>query len=327
MRLSVLASMIQVSGKFDKVEKAIDKMISDLHDEEDEDLETKEHCEADRMENTKVAKKKSQEIDDKTAYITRKNAQIAELKTKIANVVKNIKDLEAQIAEAKANRDAENHEFEAAKSDDVAAAGLVQKTMDVLKKFYEDEGLALAQAHTSHKRAHEVQAPTVVAGEAPPPPPPTWSEPYGGSPGESNGIQAILQMIKDDIEKDIKVATEEDDKSQKNFDDYKADTEATIDSLEGRKTEYEGEVGDKEGDIEVAKGERSDKKKILDDTMAYLKSIAPSCDYMAVNFELRKENRAEEIEGLAEAKAALQGGSFSFLQKHPTDDDDDCEGY
>jgi len=331
MRLTVLASMLQVDahagGKFDKVEKAIDKMISDLHDEEDEDLETKEHCEADRMENTKVAKKKSQEIDDKTAFITRKNAQIAELKAKIANVVKNIKDLQAQIAEAKANRDAENHEFEAAKQDDVAAASLVQKTMDVLKKFYEDEGLALTQQKVLHKRASEVQAPTVTAGEAPPPPPPTWSDGgYAGSPGESNGIQAILQMIKDDIEKDIRDATAIEDKSQQNFDDFKSDTEDTIGTLEGRKSEYEGEVGDKEGDIEVAKGERSDKKKILDDTMAYLKTIAPSCDYMAVNFELRKENRAEEIEGLAEAKAALQGGSFSFLQKQQPDDDD-CDGY
>merc|ERR1719313_460413 len=127
LRLSMLASMLQLgikSGakpKFEKVEKAIDKMVEDLHAEEDEDLEIKENCEADRMKNTKVAKKKSQEIDDKTAFITRKNAQIATLKGKIANLEKNIKDLQNQIASAKANRDAENNEFEAAKADDVAA--------------------------------------------------------------------------------------------------------------------------------------------------------------------------------------------------------------
>merc|ERR1719161_2205770 len=78
LRLSVLASMLQMKkGKFEKVEKSIDKMVEDLHAEEDEDLEIKENCEADRMKNTKVAKKKSQEIDDKTAFISRKNAQIA----------------------------------------------------------------------------------------------------------------------------------------------------------------------------------------------------------------------------------------------------------
>jgi hypothetical protein len=89
LRLSVLASMLQLHGgksKFEKVEKAIDKMVEDLHAEEDEDLEIKENCEADRMKNTKVAKKKSQEIDDKTAFISRKNAKIATLKTKIANL-------------------------------------------------------------------------------------------------------------------------------------------------------------------------------------------------------------------------------------------------
>jgi hypothetical protein len=328
LRLSMLASMLQLDSKggkskFEKVEKAIDKMVEDLHAEEDEDLEIKENCEADRMKNTKVAKKKSQEIDDKTAFISRKNAQIATLKTKIANLVKNIKDLNLQISEAKAMRDAENAEFKVAKGDDVAAKGLVEKTKVVLKKFYEDEGLALVQTKKIQKKAqvHVQQAPEMsAAGDAPPPPPPMWEEPYGGSPGEANGIQSILEMIIDDIDKDVRVATEEENSQQAEFDDYKSTTESTIGKLEDQKADYEEQVGDKEEDIEVAKGERSDKKKILDETMAYLKTIAPGCDYMAVNFELRKQNRAEEIEGLAEAKASLQGGAFNFLQQ-PNEDD------
>merc|ERR1719240_436206 len=139
-------------GKFAKVEKAVDKMIEDLHAEEDEDLEVKEHCEADRMKNTKVAKKKSQEIDDKTAFISRKNAEIAVLKTKIANLVKNIKDLHNQIDVAQGMRDAENAEFEVAKGDDVAAKGLIEKTKTVLMKFYEEEGLALVQTKKVQKK-------------------------------------------------------------------------------------------------------------------------------------------------------------------------------
>lgn len=326
LRLDVLVSVLQ-HGKvtkgdkrFAKVEKAVDKMIEDLHAEEDEDLKVKERCEADRMKNTKVAKKKSQEIDDKTAFISRKNAEIAVLKTKIANLIKNIKDLHNQIKTAKGMRDAENAEYKVAKADDVAAKGLIEKVKTVLMKFYEEEGLALTQvrAKTSMKVA-VAQAPEIVAGEAPPPPPTTWSEPYGGSPGEANGIQSILIMIMDDIEKDIRVATEEEDQSQAEFDNYKATTLSTIGKLEDQKAEFEEAMGDKEGDIEVAKGDRSDKKTILDETMAYLKTIAPGCDYMAVNFELRKQNRAEEIEGLAEAKASLSGGSFGFLQK-PEDD-------
>merc|ERR1719160_1659230 len=190
------------------------------------------------MKNTKVDKKKSQEIDDKTAYITRKNAEIASTKAKIANLVKNIKDLHNQIAQAKAMRDAENAEFKVAKGDDVAAKGLIEKTKTVLMKFYEDEGLALTQ---TRKAKLHIQQPIEMsaAGEAPPPPPPTWQEPYGGSPGEANGIQSILEMIIDDIQKDIRVATEEEDAQQAEFEDYKSTTESTIGKLEDQKAEYE----------------------------------------------------------------------------------------
>merc|ERR1719191_2300401 len=209
LRLVVIASDLHAAakGKFDKVVKSVDTMISDLHSEEDEDLEVKEQCEKDRMENTKTAKKTSQNIDDKTALINRKKAQIQSLNEKIATAQATIKNLKLQLEEAGVNRQAETAEYEVAKTDDKAAKGLVEKAAGVLSKFYEDE-MSLAQ---QSKKAVKKQPFTSPAGEAPPPPPTTWSEPYGGSPGESSGIQSILSMIAEDIEKDIKTATAEED--------------------------------------------------------------------------------------------------------------------
>jgi len=314
--LVVIASDLHAAakGKFDKVLKSVDEMISDLHSEEDEDLGVKEQCEKDRMENTKIAKKTSQNIDDKTALINRKKAQIESLNQKIAAAQATIKSLKLQLQEAGVNRQAETAEYEVAKQDDKAAKGLVEKAAGVLSKFYEDEGMALNQ---QSKKAFKKQAPefTSPAGEAPPPPPTTWSEPYGGSPGESNGIQAILEMIAEDIEKDIATATKEEDEAQAEFDAYKADTNTAISDLESEISSHEGEIGDKQNDVETGKGQRRDEKTILDNTLAFLRSIAPSCDYMAVNFELRRQNRFEEIEGLLEAKGALAGGAkFDFLE-------------
>merc|ERR1719353_287693 len=104
--------------------------------------------------------------------------------------------------------------------------------MDVLAKFYEDEGLALVQ-----KRATVHQPPEMTAaGEAPPPPPSTFSQPYGGNTAESGGIQSIMGMIKDDIEKDIRTATEEEDKAIADHDTFNTETEAMISSLESEKT-------------------------------------------------------------------------------------------
>jgi len=295
------------------------KMVSDLHEEADEDLKTKETCEADRMSNTKTAKKSAQSMDDETALINRKKADIEAMQKEIAGIVAHVKELKLQLEEAQIQRAKENREYKAAKAQDEAAAVLIGKSKDVLQKFYTDNGLALAQTG-SHVAQHGGSAqPEVVAGEAPPPPPSTFSEPYGGNKGANNGIQSILEMVKADVEKDIKTATAEEEKAKTDYDNFKSDTEALIKSLESEKANLEGEVGDAETAVVDAKKTRKDKKKVLDDTMAFLRSIAPSCDYMAVNFELRKANREAEIDGLIEAGASLEGGAFNkdagFLQK------------
>jgi len=319
-RLSALAVALQLNsrGHFDKIVEEVMKMVSDLHEEADEDLKTKETCEADRMTNTKTAKKSAQAMDDETALINRKKADIEAMQKEIAGIVEHVKELKLQLEEAQIQRAKENREYKAGKADDEAAAVLIGKSKQVLEKFYADNGLALAQTSSRIAEHAGSAQPEVVAGEAPPPPPSTFSEPYGGNKGASNGIMSILDMVKSDVEKDIKTATAEEDKAKSEYDTFKTETEALIKSLESQKSGLEGEVGDAETAVVNAKKTRKDKKKVLDDTMAFLKSIAPSCDYMAVNFELRKANREAEIDGLIEAGASLQGGVLAksaFLQK------------
>jgi predicted nucleic acid-binding Zn-ribbon protein len=319
-RLSQLAVNLhlQAKGHFDKIVAEVMKMVSDLHEEADEDLKTKETCEADRMSNTKTAKKMAQAMDDETALINRKKADIEAMQKEIAGIVAHVKELKLQLEEAQIQRTKENVEYKASKADDEAAAVLIGKSKDVLEKFYSDNQLALSQT------AAHVAQPEVTAGAAPPPPPTTWADPYGGNKGSTNGIISILEMVKADVEKDIKTATAQEEKAKTEYETFKSETEAMIKSLESEKASLEGEVGDAETAIVNAKNSRTDKKKVLDDTMAFLRSIAPSCDYMAVNFELRKANREAEIDGLIEAGTSLEGGVFgkeaSFLQKGINDE-------
>jgi len=310
-RLAALAVSVHLNtqGHFDKIVDEVMAMVKDLRVEADDDLSTKETCEEDRNSNTKTAKKSAQAMDDQTSLINRKKADIASMQKEIEGIVAHIKELKLQREEAVIQRNKENREFQAAKADDEAAAVLIGKAADVLTKFYEDNGLVLAQVHS------QVVQP---AGEAPPPPPSTWGEPYGGNKGASNGIQSILSMVKSDVEKDIRTATDGEAKSKTEHEAFMADTKALTDSLKDQKSSLEGEVGDAEQAVVDAKQTRVDKKKVLDDTMVFLRSIAPGCDYMAVNFELRKANREAEIDGLIEASASLAGGKFDkagFLQK------------
>lgn len=199
MRIAMLAVNLHYGGKregvltrghFDAVIDSVDSMISDLAAEAEEDVKTKEKCENDRRKNSRLAKVTSQQIDDITALIARKNAAIAERNGKIARANKNIAAMNEQIRVAQEQRDEENTEYEAKKADDVAAKSLVDKSMTVLKKFYDDEGLALVQTQKGPV-ADEINA--GAAGDAPPPPPATFAAPYGGAKAEANGIQAIMQ--------------------------------------------------------------------------------------------------------------------------------------
>jgi DNA repair exonuclease SbcCD ATPase subunit len=300
-------------GHFDAIVKSIDTMISDLRKEYDEDMTTKENCEADRMENTKTAKKAAQAMDDETALMNRKKAQIADCQAEIQAIDEKTRETKLQRDEATVARNKEKLEYEAAKADDEAAAKLIAASKDVLQKFYTDNSLALTQVR---KQAQ----PVVTAGEAPPPPPSTFSEPYGGAMGESNGIQSLLEMVHADVEKDIKTATATEKTSIADYKDFMSSSKTLLENLASDKSALEGEIGEAETAISDARTLRGEKKALLDDTMSFLRSIAASCDYMAVNFELRKSNREAEIDGLMGAKTALLGGTDqkpvnSFIQE------------
>merc|ERR1719311_1280438 len=169
VRLSALAVSVSMTlmskGHFDKIVSEIDKMISDLHAEYDEDMNTKESCEADRMSNTKTAKKTAQAMDDATALINRKKQTIADCTAEIEAIDAKTKETNLQRDEATIARQKENAEFKAAKADDEAAAKLIAAAKDVLQEFYEDNGLALAQlAQKVHRSETEAVAqPEVVA--------------------------------------------------------------------------------------------------------------------------------------------------------------------
>merc|ERR1719420_690660 len=58
----------------------------------------------------------------------------------------------------------------------------------------------------------------------------------------------------------------------------------------------------------------------LETLMTFLRTIAPGCDFIAVNFQTRKDERAAEIDGLLEAKAALHGGSLKGAKATAAED-------
>merc|ERR1719460_1548197 len=125
-------------------------------------------------------------------------------------------------------REDENASWKVTDKDDKDAAATVQSAKEVLENFYKENDLVFAQ-----KAKQPVSG--MAAGDVPPPPPPTWEGGYGGKTGESQGIVAIMEMVREDILKDRADAKSDEDSSQKEYDSFKKDSEDKMKELMAEK--------------------------------------------------------------------------------------------
>merc|ERR1719440_2732049 len=292
-----------VKVRFGPIIKAIDKMIAQLQDEENADLEIKQKCEKDRMDNTREAIVASREIDEMSDHITKLTEEIAECKKTIEELIAEHKKTEEALKVATRQREDEHAEFLKTDADDKAAAETVHSAMEVLENFYKENDLMFVQ-----KNKQPVTS--MAAGEAPPPPPATWEGGYGGKTGEATGIIAIMEMVHEDIVKDRKDAQADEDKSQEEYDAFKADSEEHMKQLMEEKEAQEKRMGEAEEEKVHTEELRGTKKGSLNAVLETIRSINPNCEYFEVNFVLRTKNRQIEIDGLQKAKAILEGGEF-----------------
>jgi len=305
-RLLSLASRFAVPGgsvktKFDPIIKAINDMVAQLKKEEDEDLDIKQTCESDRMENTRNAIVNSRGIDEKTDLITKLTARIEDCQNTIEELKAEHKATKEALDKAQRMRNDENAAWKATDADDKAAAETVESAKNVLAGFYKDNGLVFVQKQPVSG---------MEAGEAPPPPPATWEGGYGGKTGESQGIVAIMEMVHEDIVKDRADAKADEDSSQSEFDDFKADSESKMKALNAEKEQTEKDMGAAETKKAQTEKQRGTQKDKLDALLGTIKDINPNCEYYEVNYPMRTKNRQIEIDGLNKAKAILEGGVF-----------------
>jgi chromosome segregation ATPase len=304
-RLVALATRLAATttGNFDEVIKAIDELVTKLEEENTKDEEIKKECEEDRTKDTKEAQEKSGKADELTDEKAKLEEEIKEIDAEIKEKESEIKGIEEDLAKAERIREDEAAAYAAAKQDDENAVELVTNAREVLQSFYKDNGLSLSQ--TAHAQQVHHKEPS-AAGEAPPPPPATFEGDYGGKKDESTGILEMLSTIKEDIKDDIAKADTAEDDAKSAYKTAKKDMETSISDLEGMIGDLETTKGQKEDDIQTAITDRETTMEELDAVMKKMKDAQAGCDFVLVNFDVRKENRKIETEGLETAKGILE---------------------
>jgi len=323
-------------GNFDKVISMVDDMSALLVKEQDDDDKKKTYCntELDQAEDQK--KELDLDITDLGKNVADGKSRIEGLETEIAALGDGIKALDKGVAEATSQRKEEHAAYVQSQRESTAARELLRIAKNVLNKFYNP---AQYQAPAAPELSEEDRitvnlggslGPTAAPGgiantgvvalqagegeEAAPPPAPELYGAYEKSSQESGGVIAMIDLLIQDLAKDMQEAEVEEKNGQADYEKSTADATAKRTADAKAIAEKEGVKADLEARLHKLGHEMTAKGKEAASVAKYITTLHSECDWLVANYEVRKEARANEAESLQGAKAILSGADYSLVQ-------------
>jgi len=296
-----LAVAVKMGGHFDKIIAMIDQMISSLRKEEAEDIAHRDRCQGSQGKNANDMADLNHDIEKSAAELERMGDSETELKASIKSLEDQIGETKTALDEMLQMRNQESAEFKQALKDDADAVDLIAKAVVSLTKFYKDNKIPLSLAQKKKEdpkySVDEDKAPetTFSGGD------------YGGRKGESGGIIAILEMLKEDTENEMKTSRADDAEAQKDYEKQKAALDETLNAQTNSKVAAEQELAGLQEDIADAEEFKDSKASDLAEEQKLEASLGKDCAWVEANFESRRDKRKTETDGLVEAKNALAG--------------------
>jgi len=332
---SVLSKLSnKTSVDFTSVVKMIDDMVKLLQKEQKDDSTHRDWCNGEFDQSGDEKKDLSLKVEALVSSISELRDEIASLAGSIGNAKGRIADIDTSVAEATAQRKQEHAEYTQMVQLNQAAIQLIFKAKNKLQKFYNpgqyvdnstreltrEEQLAVAAGGTVDNSA----APQYISGTtqsvnfiqlknnaAPPPPPETFGA-YQNKGQKSNSIMSLMDMLTKELETDVQAAEHDEKTANKEYSELVADAQESRSGEVKSITGMEGNKANLENVLEETKREHIIKNDQLQQTQTYIGELHQSCDFIMNNFALREESRTKEVEGLKNAKAVLNGASFSL---------------
>merc|ERR1719473_1922636 len=280
LRLAAIATSVQTTWHFDAVIADIDKMIEALREEEKADIAHRDWCES----QTGAANSKNENLEyDKEQLDQKKeraNNKKVDLEAEVEKTESEMEDLQKAMDEALENRNKEHEAFKQAMKDDADAVMLIGKAIVALNDFYAPKLLQQPEYSTNPDTAPEAE---FSSNE--------------GRKSEGGGVIAILSMIKEDIEKEMKTTRADEAEDLAAYQKLFKDSTASMKALEEKKVSLGQDIAGKMGEISDIESTTGDKEASKKAAYELLESLKPNCDWISRTFDTRMEKRKAEMEG------------------------------
>jgi len=298
--LAQIAAKVKTGGHFDEIIVSIDKMIALLRKEGEEDQAHKDRCQTGTTKNKEEAEDLEGDVKKTQNELEIANRAKSEQQAELNSIEDQIKTTQNEMDDRLEMRNKEEQAFKKALKDDADAIALLSDAIVAITTFYKTNKIPLGLLQ---KKEPEY---TIDQDKAPET---SWEGGnYGGTTSETGGIVAILGMLKEDFEMDMKTGRQDDADAQaayqKDLDAMKATMEALLTSKIAAETAI-ADLATKIADLEEHLGI---KNADLTDANAMGDALKNDCAWVETHFDSRAEKRQKEIDGLTDAKGYLAGG-------------------
>merc|ERR1719364_482067 len=259
-----------------------------------------------------ATKTKLGQVDATLAELTDK---IGTLMEEISELTSGIAALDKSVADATEMRKEEHADYVEEMQLNTVAVGLVEKAKNRMQKFYNP---TLYKAPPKVEKTMEekiMEAGTFVQlrrSDVAPPPAPEMPSGAVKKNEKSAGVIGMMDTIINDLGSDMKDMEYEEKTAQKDYAELMADSQETRAGDTKALTGKTATKAETEASLMTTKEIRSSTATDLKQIGTVIQDLHAACDFIMQNFDLRKEARTAEIEGLKNAKAVLSGASFSF---------------
>jgi len=301
MKIAKLASKVQSGGHFDDVIASIDAMIAVLRKEGMEDIQHRDRCQGAENANSNDMEDLNHEIEKSDKAIARMEDKEKTLENEISALENQMKETEDEMQKQLDLRNEEVAQFRQALKDDADGVQILTETIAALTKFYKKNKIPLEFRQKGKGEPEYTNDPDKA-------PETIWEGAnYGGRKDETTGIIAILGMLREDLENEMKIGRKEDAENQAEYEKGMAAAQEMLDAQNAKKTAKEGELAElqkKKLDTEEYKGQKEGDLGAEKDLES---SLMKDCSWVKTHFKTRAEKREKEIDGLQEAKGYLAG--------------------
>jgi predicted nucleic acid-binding Zn-ribbon protein len=296
LNLQQLVTAVKVEGHFDKVMIMIDQMMALLRKEEQKDIEHRDRCENGENANKNELEDVNHAIEKSSESLERMANKEGELNKELENVEQQINATKTDMQDMLDHRNKEHAEFVFALKMDSDAIGLIEMAVARIAKYYKENNIPLKFMQSAPEYSEDPdKAPETTFSNA------------DAHQGQTTGIVSILDMIKEDLQKEMSEGKADEAKAQAEYEKQSGALQDSLDAEKATKVSLEKELAALEESMSGAEKRKAEKEGDLESEKDLKKALETDCDWVKTHFDTRSDKRKTEMEGLVEAKNFLAG--------------------